>query len=341
MRIYLTPILKESKSPTQNPYIKDLINALENNGHTIVNKNRPSNIGLFDILFYLNKVDAIYFNWIEDLVATRLGILQTIYVYLSCFIFKLFNKKIIWTLHNKISHSKDYLFLKMINTYMLLNYSDLVITHSSDGLEFSKQFLKDESNNIHFIHHPIHNNLGRYQDIQVEKKYDILIWGAISPYKNVDVFLEYLEKKDLLNKYNICILGKISNKILEDKIMKYKSEKIKIINKFVDDNLLEKYINISKIILFTYSPGNTFASGSLMYSLSYGSNIIGPNVGSFKDLEDENLIHTFNNFHHLIKVINIAFSEKISENKKLLEFIENNNWDYFGKKISKYIKEKE
>lgn len=337
MRIFLTPMLDDSKSPTRNPYINDLIKSLEDNGHVIINKNKFSRIGLFDILFYLNKSDAIYFNWIEDLISTRFGLLQTLSVYFYCVIFKLMGKKIIWTLHNKISHSKKDLFFKIINTYFLLNYSDIVITHSKDGVDFSKHFLKNKNKNVEFIHHPIYNNLDKNDSTQ-EKNYDILIWGAIAPYKGVDKFLNYLEENNLLNKYKICILGKIKDEKLKNDILKFNSNNIEIINEFVDDKKLEEYILISKIILFTYTPTNTFASGSLMMSLSYGSNIIGPDVGSFKDLSSEKLIKTFTTFDDLIAKIELVQSEQNTNLDLLNRFIDMNSWDNFGIKLSNLLR---
>lgn len=337
MKIFLTPMIDESKSPTKNPYISDLIYTLEKNGHEIINKNKFSKIGLFNILFYLRRADAIYFNWIEDLISTRFGFLQTIYVYFSCLLFKLMGKKIIWTLHNRISHSKEDLFIKLINTYFLLNYSNLVITHSSNGQEFAKQFLKDESKNIKFIHHPLFNNISKFQNKVFDKKYDLLIWGAITPYKGVDKFLEYLKEENLLDRYKICIVGKIKDKELSEKVMKFNSEKITIINEFINDQELENYLNLSKVILFTYTPTNTFASGSLMLSLSYGCNIIGPNVGSFKDLADEKLINTFENYDDLINRIFITLNNEFESKDKFIEFIHKNSWEEFGKKFSTYL----
>ena len=337
MNIFLTPMLDESKSPTKNPYINDLIKSLEDNGHIVINKNKFSKIGLFNIIFYLKKSDAIYFNWIEDLISTRFGFLQTLYVYFCCFIFKLMGKKIIWTLHNKISHSKKDLFFKIINTYFLLNYSDIVITHSKDGVNFSKHFLKNENKNVGFLHHPIYNNLDKNDSTQ-EKNYDILIWGAITPYKGVDKFLNHLEENGLLKKYKICILGKIKDENLKNDILKFNSNNIQIINEFVDDKKLEEYILISKVILFTYTPTNTFASGSLMMSLSYGSTIVGPNVGSFKDLSSEGLIKTFKTFDDLIEIIDSLKNENKVNADLLNEFIEINTWDSFGKKLSNLLK---
>lgn len=338
MKIFLTPMLSKIKSPTKNPYIDDLINSLEENGHVITNKNQFSKIGLFNIIFYLKKSDAIYFNWIEDLISTRFGFLQSIYVYFCCFIFKLMGKKIIWTLHNKISHSKEYLFFKLINTYFLLNYSDIVITHSKDGVDFSKHFLKDENKNITFIHHPIYNNLSKNAEKTKEFKYDILIWGAITPYKGVDKFLNYLERNNLLNKYKICILGKIKNNHLKKEILRYKSRNVEVINEFVDDKKLEGYILVSKIVLFTYTPTNTFASGSLMMSLSYGSNIIGPNVGSFKDLSEEKLIKIFNSYNDLINKIDLSLNAQKNDLDLVNKFIKINSWNSFGKELSRLLK---
>lgn len=324
MNIFFYPIEDPAKSKTLNPYTNDLMDEMERQGFNIINRSKPSKIGILSIVQYFSKADVVYLNWVENVIDKRLGVIQNLFFYILIMVLKLTNKKIVWLMHNKISHSKDYLKWKLFNTYLLINHSDLILTHSNDGITFSKSFAKTDKN-IHFKHHPIENNVIIKNE---NKKIDILIWGAIAPYKGIDNFLNHLKQHDLLEKYKIKIVGRISNKELQEKLESYSSEFIDIENSFVDDDYLDQLLLDSKVVLFTYSGYSTLSSGALMLSLSRGCNIIGPNIGAFKDLDEENIIHTFTNFDNLIEKLDSSLDNKIDE-EKINKFKEENSWNKF------------
>lgn len=328
MKIYFYPIEDKTKSSTQNPYTLNLINSLEKNCLEIINKDNVSKIGILNILKYFLKIDIVFLNWIEDLPERRFGFLQNIFFFILLLMCKISRKKIIWVMHNKISHSKKFLFLKIINNYLLINYSDFIITHSSEGIDFAKTFTKSKKDNIFFKHHPmIVRNIKL--DSNTEKDFDILIWGTISPYKGIDNFLEFLKKESLLDKFSIKIVGKITNDELSSKLNSFRSKNILIDDNFIDRTELIKLIEKSKFILFTYSGYSTLSSGALIDTLELKANIIGPNVGAFKDLKKEKLIYTYENYNDIINLIN-SFNNNIYINNNIDEFISNNTWNKFA-----------
>ena len=74
--------------------------------------------------------------------------------------------------------------------------------------------------------------------------------------------------------------------------------------------------------MFYLQGKSVLSSTALMYSLGHGANIIGPNVGAFRDLKEFNLINTYESCDDLQKV-------QINENRvdlnKLNKFIEDNS----------------
>ncbi|HIP11475.1 MAG TPA: glycosyltransferase family 1 protein [Arcobacter sp.] len=337
MNIYMYPISDPKKSNTNNPYINNLIGALEEENCIVVNKNRIQRYGILDILFNIRQVDVYYFNWIENLPDRRFGKIQCFLFYIIFLILKIFNKKIVWMMHNKISHSKKGLFCKIITTYFLVNYSDFVFTHAQDGVHFGNTFLKSNKQ-IHFFHHPIDNRLNLLQDKSF-KKYDILIWGSIIPYKGIDSFLKYLENNALLTKFNICIIGKVSNQELAKELDKYNSNNISIINDYASQEYLEELFSQSKIVLFTYAGYSTLSSGALMDTLSYGNRVIGPDIGVFRDLNKEGLVETYQGFDELSSLLDEFLTKNNFSSKYITKFIEHNLWQNLGKNICNTIKD--
>jgi len=335
MNIYMYPISDLKKSISKNPYMDKLIENIESNNCRVVNKEQISRFGVFDLLLSMGKVDTYYLNWIENLPDRRFGGIQAILFLFIFLVLKLFGKKIVWMMHNKLSHSKKGLFLKIITNYFLINYSDIVLTHSLDGVRFANILLRNEKI-INFIHHPLDNNTKKI-NYDLDKNIDILIWGSISPYKGIDTFLEYLQKSEVSSKYNIHIVGKITNDELEKKLNQYVSDTIVIENNFVSTQRLEELFSRSKMVLFTYAGYSTLSSGALMDTLSYKNNVIGPHVGAFRDLKEEGLIDTFIDFDNLIEKLENGLFDKKLDSQKLTTFIEKNSWENFGIWLCKIV----
>jgi len=322
------PIEDPKKSVSKNPYIDKLIDTIELNSCNVVNKDKVSKFGILDLLFYVGKVDTYYLNWVENLPDKRFGWIQAIVFICIFFMLKLFGKKIVWMMHNKLSHSKKGLFLKVVTNYLLVNYSDVVLTHSLDGVRFGNILLKKEKI-IEFIHHPLENNTKKI-NYDLDRDIDILIWGSISPYKGIDTFLEYLQKSEVTSNYNIHIVGKITNNTLAEKLNLSVTNNIVIENDFVSTQRLEELFSRSKMVLFTYAGYSTLSSGALMDTLSYNNYVTGPNVGAFRDLNEEGLIDTFIDFNNLIDKLENGLFHKKLDSQKLDNFIKNNSWENFG-----------
>lgn len=335
-KAYIYPISGRDKHLGRyNPYLDDLIISFTGK-IDFVNTNDPSQSGIFNIIKYIFRINYIFLNWIENIPERKGGFIQTAFVLGLLTLAKSFKIKIIWTMHNKLSHSKDSSIQKNRIFKKLLKNVDLIITHSSSGIAFGEEYFPGSSARIKYIPHPVKD---RRLSVIAEKKQDILIWGTIAPYKGVDKFLEYLHQQNLDSKYKILIVGKISPQEYGDSLTKYQSTHIDIQNSFIEDDQLQEMISESKIILFTYSKSSILSSGVLMDSLGYGANIIAPHVGAFADLSTDNIIKTFSDFPDMIRKIDDHLEEIKTQdnNKPLNKFLEENSWVRFSEKVIKLL----
>jgi len=210
----------------------------------------------------------------------------------------------------------------------------MILTHSSEGINYAKEILPGSEKKVNYFPHPV-------KDRRASKKhnirYDILIWGTISPYKGIDEYLNFLKKNNLADKFKTYIVGKSTSEDYFQKLVGFSSEMITIENKFISDEDLQQLIAKSRIVLFTYSKSSILSSGVLMDSLGYGANIIGPQVGAFSDLGNEGILNTYTNFDELIPIINKHVEIENSEQRsnKLDEFLKENTWDKFAEQVSK------
>lgn len=334
-KVYIYPITGRFDKKIANPYIADLIQSLEH--HFIcVNKNNPSNIGIFNLYKFFFKADIFHLNWIEELPDKKSGTLQTLFFIFILMLTRPFGKKVIWTLHNKTSHQQKNLSIKRLFQRILSKKSDYIITHSQEGILYYRSLNANNHNHqIRFIPHPIKE---KSLSPPVAYIYDIIIWGNILKYKGIHLFLEYLRNIGAIEKYKILIAGKFYDPSYKKELLSYKSKTITIIDEYIGNSKLQHYIQHSRIILFTYVGKYVLSSGALMDSLAYGNQIIGPDVGAFKDLKEEGLIYTYHNFTNLIHLIDKVLASELNPNKiRLRNFILENSWEKYGSKLHGWI----
>lgn len=335
-RIYLYPITSRGEDISANPYIYNLSTAIKELGN-VINLNSPSGSGIFQMLFYFRKFDILFLNWIENLPDRKGGYLQSIILYLYIPICRLSGKKIIWVMHNKISHSKTNYRIKRILFKNLLRKSHLILTHSTEGIRYANSLLKRTGNNIHYIPHPLGLNCIS-EAKERPPKYDFLIWGSMVPYKAVDVFLNYLKESGMKDEFRIKIIGRFSTDDYLEKVQKLAGKKTEIMARYASNDELKELISLSRFVLFTYHDNSVLSSGALMDTICYGGNVIGPATGAFTDLAEEKLIFTYNTFADIPGFLksnpNLTLKESYLARKK---FIDLNTWDSFGLKLKSLV----
>ncbi len=334
MNVFLYPFNDIQKTSMKNSYQDNFIRNLENNPIKIVNK--QTNYGVLDVITYFNKTDIFYFNFIENLPERKFGLLQSlIFLFILLFI-KIFRKKIVWVLHNKISHSESFKIVKKVLMIIMLNTSNKVITLSKEGIKYGNKYTINKKK-IFFFNHPVENNLSSEIN-ENDKDIDILIWGRITKYKGVSDFLEFLLFSEKLNHLKITIAGKIDDPELRKKITNYEiKSNLQIIDEFIKEDVLIDLHKRSNNVLFTYQNKSVLSSAALMYSLGYGANIIGPNIGAFRDLKELSLINTYESYDDFLE--KIQKNENKIDLEKLNRFIEDNSWKNFAKNIYQVLKQ--
>jgi hypothetical protein len=331
--IYPNPASKKNVPDIAgSPYVPLFNNAIKKY-FTIVNQYSPTKYGVLDILKYFFRIDYLFFNWIEDLPDKKGGYLQSILLVFILLYMKTKKKKIVWIMHNKLSHHDTNIGIKQFIFKLMLRKSDIIITHAREGIEYANILLPGTENKIHFIHHPLMKSV---IDLENVFKYDIIIWGKIMPYKGIDKFLKYLKDNSLHEKYKIYIAGTILPEEYIPEIMQYASSNIIIENRFLSEEELNQRVSESKIILFTYTKNSVLSSAALIDSLVYNRHIIGPSSGAFKDLAEEGIIHVFSDYDQLINIIDEIRDKEFSIQKRY-QFIIQHNWEAFATKINEWI----
>jgi len=333
-KAYIYPITAYLHKTIANPYLENFMDSLGKE-FCFLNKDKPSDKGVFDLINYFRTIDYMFLNWIEDLPDKKAGFLQVILFILLVYVSKLRGTKIVWTMHNKLSHyNTNYIFKRLLFRFVLMN-SDFIITHSSEGIRYASEYNFKKYKRIRYFPHPIEKKFIRLNE---NPAYDILIWGSIIPYKGIDKFLAFLYAKNLENKYRILISGKVKPDSYESIITGFCNDKIHLDNRYVPEEDLIARIADSKTVIFTYVGNSVLSSGALMDTLSYGGYVLAPRVGAFKDAEEVHLISTFKTYEDLIPLLDMRIKAAASGKNEIIEkFIDENNWHRFARKVAEWI----
>lgn len=323
MKISIYPSYKRDTSKG-NPFINNLYDSFptEANIQYVYGRNQE---GFFKNLF---KSDVYILNWPENVIFDRLGCLQ-IFVFVAFLHVLLIRKaKLVWIFHNIEPHEGHNFYSRYIYRFMM-KHSSVIIALSRKGTTY----LRDKTNaTIKYHPHPF-KALMRVP-IETHKIWDLYIWGGINKYKGIVEFLDYLKQNGLLNKYRILITGKCNDIDYDSHIRSYINDNISYENGFITNNDLITNIDKCHYVLFPYLENSVSSSGALMDSLEYGAQVIGPNVGAFKDAMEHECCLTFESYEDIIDIIE---NRKYIQSEKVRTYVQNNQWDVFGMAVYKDI----
>jgi beta-1,4-mannosyltransferase len=264
------------------------------------------------------------------------GMIQVVLLFFILIFLRLRNRKIVWIMHNKLSHEKRNSMIKWMTAKAMMKFSSLVITHAREGIAYAREQFRADKNKIMFIHHPF---MQHYKRVHAPCLYDIILWGTIMPYKGLDRFLKYLKDSKIDKKYSIYIVGRISPPSYSRRVMKFSNERIRIEDRFLTQEELDRSVAAARVVLFTYDAGTVLSSASLMDSVAYDKPIVGPDTGAFKDLAEEGIIRTFRNLPELINLIDsVLKNDSRNDHEKVEQFVATNTWENYAHRIADWLR---
>lgn len=336
-RFTLYPCSKLKDDKATNPYIRDFVAAINAYPDAKV-INAPHKNPLLSILPMNKWGDVIIFNWYESIPDLKYGLLQASAAIVYLCLLKVARKKIVWILHNRVPHASKYLGLKKFLMSYIARFSDLIITHATEGLELVRNDYPSAESKAYYLDHPTKNRLDLCK--RIEKQYDLLIWGHISRYKGVLEFVECV-RNNHWDDLRICIVGKCASSDLYEEIQEKATNNVTLINDSPSFEALANYMDASHFVLAPYIPESVLSSGMLMDSLSYGVKVIGPNVGSFKDYASNRQlnVYIFNNLTDIYPLV-LKYRKDIVQTKEYADFLDTHQWKDFIKELMKLLPRK-
>ena len=149
-----------------------------------------------------NKPDVLHLHWPTPYFRGKLGLLRTIYTLRTAFdllLVKLIGVRLVWTVHNVISHDTPSPKLELAFSRWISGLADALIVHSKDAQnEIISEYNVDEKK-VSVIKHgsfssvyrpPIDSSVAREQSELPSAGPIALFFGMVRPYKGVHHLLE-------------------------------------------------------------------------------------------------------------------------------------------------------
>lgn len=322
MKICYSPYNK--KAMEQNKYIYQISDSMEKAGVEVLSVRET-----FNSFKNLKKVKVFNLNWFENIYdesrfqAFKRYFLKSLFLLLL----KILNKKIIWTVHNKIPHDSNNKQLSIKMMRRLAKMSNVIITHCEDTNQELIKLTQDNGvvNKIKKINHP--NYLGIYnepsEDIRLKYKIDssevvLLFLGQIKPYKNIELIIKVAKHfKDSKMKFLIagkCVDEGYKEELLE--LIKNSGYNIIPIFRFIENDEIPNFMQACDAVLLPYDINSSLNSGAAFLAFSFGKTVICPKIGTINDIDSFENLYSYSyesNVEHVEEVIKQI--KKILENK--------------------------
>lgn len=307
MKVYFFP-----PSSPFNPYIENIVNGLEKNSITVVNKKATNRITklLSSFTAMAKHTDIYHFNWIENKssVDTPKNRLICWAILLWIGMMKRSGGKIAWTMHNKESHfcegdkSFHYGFMKKFVAQM-----DMIMIHAKETADVLVQDYHYPDEKICYVPHGsyITNQNAKMPVVERHEGLNFLAFGMVNRYKNIPLLIQAFRELRLENA-TLRIVGKCASKDQEllaqiEKEVEF-TEHVTFENRFIPDEEVDEIFRQGDIVVLPYDKQSMINSGVAIKALSEGKPIITSLFGAIRDIQDRDFVYSYDysdEFSHL------------------------------------------
>lgn len=303
---------KSSADP--NPYQWLLSQGLESQEVTVKHWSdcRKKILPICEAVLLRNKhINIVHIHWIHEFISQRnklFFIISSIRFLADVLIIRLTGLKIVWTVHNMVSHDSKFVDLELWTRRQFVKLVDKIICLNQITLETITNEYKFDPDKAVVIPH------GHYRDVyeplielnEARKELGLsqsgrlyLNFGLLRPYKGIEDLLQVWQKnQDIFTGDTLLIVGKPLDKSYAEKLQKLATEINGVIIKphFIKNNKLHLYFSAANVVVLPFK--KILNSGSLILAMSFGKPVIAPRLGGlleavgdgdelFYNLEDE------------------------------------------------------
>ncbi|MEP2651769.1 MAG: hypothetical protein ABJH06_07215 [Paraglaciecola sp.] len=196
--------------------------------------------------------------------------------------------KVVWTVHNRQNHEQLNLDIEYNFRNELSKLCDVVLLHHP-LIEIEIKDWLDENANVQIVEHGLYQDTYKNDIVRADarkkigindEKLTIATLGKIKEYKDLVPKVQVFKKAILDNRFsaNFLIAGKIFCKKTLAEIKSFKNDSVKVVNKFIDDDEVQLYLNSADYVLLSYR--DILTSGGFFQAMSFSKRVLAPSLGT-------------------------------------------------------------
>ncbi|MBD2001067.1 glycosyltransferase [Leptolyngbya sp. FACHB-541] len=335
-----------------NPYQTLLSNALQQEGVTVkfpVGYRRV--LPIYRAIKNLpESTKILHLHWIDPYIKGNNIFVKFIYCIkflVDITLTQLSGVKVVWTVHNLVSHSSKFPRLELWTQRMLANRVNRVIVHHTSAVYEVTQQYKFSSSKVEVI--PI----GHYRDIyegaicSIEARQKLglpesskiyLNLGILKPYKGIERLVQtWKDNQTILSNNTLLIAGKALDDRYGRTLVEQASEAESIIlqNIFVEDDQIHLYFSAADVVVLPFE--RILTTSSLVLAMSYGKPVIAPRLGNIPETVGaaDRLLYDPNEKHGLLHAIKESTQIDLEALGQLTnKMCDRLNWGAIGQKTA-------
>lgn len=338
-----------------NPYQNLLKSSCEKNHCDVSYEDYPSSLFPFSALVSSNQgVNTIHIHWISQIIGKMTWSENKFRFFFKCILLiidllncRLRGVKLIWTIHNKFAHENYDKKKELVVRKIFACCVTSIILHSKEALDTISSLYKiNLSSKSEIVFHGNFNgcypppsaakdSLRKSKKIEEGEKI-ILFFGAVKPYKGVEVLISTFTELITENNITLIIAGRAVNKEYENKLaeMAKHNTKIKMDFRYLSKEELIDYISIADLIALPFS--DTLTSGTTLLAMNEGKALLLPKSAKVFGCVPESGVKYFSSAAEVAQylqectIVDLELMGKINKEKSDLM-----DWETVGKLTSR------
>lgn len=243
-----------------------------------------------------NSCDILHLHWLDPYTKGKKWLTQFIYslkFLIDIFWLRCCGIKVIWTVHNQLTHDSKFSKLDLWTRRILCRLVDRIIFHNYDSLNMIAQEYNFHHSKAEVI--PIGNYRKIYrpaiEKLQAKKELDLpldsriyLNQGVLRPYKGIEKLLQAWQQHQQQFKQDILlIVGKPINEEYGLRITQLANEisGVKLHPYYIRDDQMHLFFSAADLAILPFE--KILTSSSVVLAMSYGKPVIAPKLGGISE----------------------------------------------------------
>lgn len=293
-----------------------------------------------------NSATVLHLHWLTPYLKGETWLTRLLYslkLVIDLWLTRLTGIKLIWTIHNHLSHNAQFPKLELWLRKALVKLANEIIIHNYSSVEYlqkSGQKNYQKNSKLTIIPH------GHYRDIyppaisqrEARKKLNLapggylyLNLGMIRPYKGIENLLQVWQDNQVaFQSHTLLIAGKPINELYKTKILTLSSNANRAIFQpnFIPSAQMHLYFSAADVVVLPFT--NILTSGSLILAMSYHKPIIAPRQGGIVETlkNADSLLYDSEDLQGLAKALKASTEIDLNELSNQVKLACNHlNWD--------------